>query len=136
MAEEISSTFVRSDRFGPERFLFRPIGPVERAPDFGSGARRLPPRTLFSKNVDLVPARELRARALSELAREYEELRRKMLYLRHYQGDADEIIPSLWALRGSSRRSDPDPDPSEGGEPTSGDPVVPTPGDDNPPFTP
>jgi hypothetical protein len=92
------------------------------------------------ENVDLVPARELRARALSELAREYGELRRMMLFLRHYQGDTDEIIPSLWALRGSSRRTDrtavPSVEPNTGGEPTGDEPVVPTPGDDNPPFTP
>ena len=55
--------------------------------------------------VSRAPALELRARAVSKLTRRYEELRRMMTYVRWHQGDADVIVPSLWANRGHKSRS-------------------------------
>jgi hypothetical protein len=49
------------------------------------------------------PAVELLARALTTLVREYEEARRKLTYVRWYEGDADEIAPSLYARARKSK---------------------------------
>jgi hypothetical protein len=54
-------------------------------------------------------AAQLRARALSELVRTYEQVRRMVAYLRWHEQDADEFAPSLWssrARRGRARRAD------------------------------
>lgn len=56
-------------------------------------------------------AAELRARALTLLTREYEELRRMVGYLRWHEGDADELAPSFWAQR-KKRRRKPPPEPA------------------------
>src|SRR5690606_26514452 len=39
---------------------------------------------------------EIRARAFTLLARHYDECRRAVTYVRHHDGDADEIAPSLF----------------------------------------
>lgn len=98
------------------------------------------------QNVDGVPARELRARALSKLVRDYRQLHRMMQYLRYDHGDVDEIIPSFWATRGRTRRTEqeepigePNAEQPSNGQPTNEEPdppVPPTPGDDDSPFTP
>ncbi len=44
-------------------------------------------------------ALETRTRALSMLVREYEQLRRMVGYLRHFEGDTDQYVPSLYAGR-------------------------------------
>jgi hypothetical protein len=73
-------------------------------------------------------ASDLRDRALTALIREYEDIRRKVTYVRWYQGDADEIAPSFWANRKRRRRragegeapdaqSAPEPPGASNGEP-------------------
>jgi hypothetical protein len=54
--------------------------------------------------VSAAPAAELRTRALSELARVYEEVRRMVTFVRWHQDDADALAPSLWANRGRRGR--------------------------------
>ena len=87
------------------------------------------------QHVDRLPANELRLRALSLLVRAYTELRRKVSYLRWYEGDADLIVPSFWAGRGrrtkrrETRERDEDTLALEG--PSSG-PGVPLDPGDNP----
>jgi hypothetical protein len=49
-----------------------------------------------------------RQRAFTLLVRTYEDTRRAVQYVRGKQGDADEIIPSLYAGRGPRRRVDDD----------------------------
>jgi hypothetical protein len=45
----------------------------------------------------------LRQKAFGLFLRAYEDARRAVAYLRHYAGDADEIMPSLYAGRGGRR---------------------------------
>lgn len=45
----------------------------------------------------------LRQKAFGLFLRAYDDARRAITYLRHYAGDADEIIPSLYAGRGGRR---------------------------------
>ncbi len=58
-------------------------------------------------------ASEMRRRAFSLVIRTYDQLRRGILYVRWHEGDADAIMPSLYAQRrrkratGSRRRSGP-----------------------------
>lgn len=53
-----------------------------------------------------IAAAETRVRALSLLVREYELLRRMVSFLRWFDGDADSIVPSLYAGRGGRRPKD------------------------------
>ena len=46
-----------------------------------------------------LPAEEMRTRALSRLVRTYGEVRRMLTYVRWWEGDADEIAPSIWTGR-------------------------------------
>lgn len=46
-----------------------------------------------------------RQRAFTLLARVYNEVRRGISWIRWYQGDADQIVPSLWLRQGTSKRS-------------------------------
>ncbi len=48
-------------------------------------------------------AAETRVRALSLLVREYELVRRMVTFVRWFEGDADRIMPSLYAGRGGRR---------------------------------
>lgn len=57
-----------------------------------------------SKKRGRTPARELRARAMTELLRTYSEVRRMIAFVRHREGDVDVIVPSLWSQRRSARR--------------------------------
>ncbi|MGE0785680.1 MAG: hypothetical protein AB7S26_08330 [Sandaracinaceae bacterium] len=57
------------------------------------------------QGVPLVPAQEMRLRALSFLIREYRELFRQVQYLRFWQGDAESVVPSLWSGRGRRARN-------------------------------
>jgi hypothetical protein len=50
-----------------------------------------------------VPAAEMRLRALTDLVRRYDEVRRMVSYLRWREGDADDIAPSLYARRAGRR---------------------------------
>jgi hypothetical protein len=50
------------------------------------------------------PARDLRDRALTSLVRHYDEVRRVVTYVRWHQGDADELVPSLFARNKPRRR--------------------------------
>lgn len=51
------------------------------------------------------PSADVRRRAFTHLVRTYDQVRRAVTYLRWKEGDADSIVPSLWAGR-RSRRSD------------------------------
>jgi hypothetical protein len=51
-------------------------------------------------------AATLRQKAFGLFLRAYEDARRAVTYLRHYAGDADEIIPSLYTNRGNRRTRD------------------------------
>jgi len=84
-----------------------------------------------------VPAVELRHRAGTKLVRTYEELRRKMSYLRWYQGDVDALIPSLWANRGRKARSNDDDTDTDRDTDTDGpaSPETPSPNNGGAPFT-
>lgn len=53
-----------------------------------------------------VPAAELRLRALTDLVRRYDEIRRMVSYLRWNEGDADDIAPSLYARRPGRKAQD------------------------------
>src|SRR5690606_26364868 len=69
---------------------------------------------------DLVPvarsaAMEQRERAFALLVEAYNDARRAVLYLRAYDGDADEIAPSLYA--GRTRPRDDAVEPTSPGEP-------------------
>lgn len=78
--------------------------------------------------VSRAPAIELRARALSKLLSEYDELRRMLTYLRWHQGDYDELAPSPFANRRRARRArEEDEDLGAPAEPPSPS--------DGPPFT-
>ena len=44
-------------------------------------------------------------------ANSYDQLRRAVTYLRWEQGDADAILPSLWARSGAGRPAKGEPDP-------------------------
>ena len=52
----------------------------------------------------LQAANEQRRRNFTLLARAYDEVRRGIHFLRWYEGDADDIAPSLYQGRGGSRR--------------------------------
>jgi len=99
---------------------------------------------LRDNGVLRVPAVELRNRAGTKLVRTYEELRRKMSYLRWYQDDVDALIPSLWANRGRKARSndadvdtdtDTDRQTDTDRDTDTDEPVTPTPRNGGPPFT-
>ncbi len=53
-----------------------------------------------------VPAAEMRLRALTDLVRRYDEVRRMVTYLRWREGDADDIAPSLYARRLGRKAAD------------------------------
>jgi hypothetical protein len=77
------------------------------------------------QGANRVPALDLRARSLTKLVREYEEVRRMVAYLRWHEGDAGAIAPSLWRGRGGRRsraveREETDV-PSEPAQPVSED---------------
>lgn len=61
-------------------------------------------------------ALETRTRALSMLVREYEQLRRMVQYLRYFEGDTDQYVPSLYA--GRRGRKAKDVDAGDGGDDT------------------
>jgi|GEM_PF-1562206 len=93
-----------------------------------------------------IGATDLRARALSKLVRTYEEVRRMVVFLRWFEGDAAMITPSLYAGRGgrpSGREDEPDDvvtDPVDTDKEDMDTEVVPPPPvtpspDDGPPFT-
>ena len=85
-----------------------------------------------------VPAVELRSRAGTKLVRTYEELRRKMSYLRWYHGDVDMLIPSLWANRGRKARSNDDGvdiDIDTDSDTDGPSPATPSPNNGGAPFT-
>ena len=85
-----------------------------------------------------VPAVELRSRAGTKLVRTYEELRRKMSYLRWYHGDVDMLIPSLWANRGRKARANDDVVDIDTDTDTDDDgpsPATPSPNNGGAPFT-
>lgn len=73
-------------------------------------------------------ALETRLRALSLLVREYEELRRMVLFIRHFEGDAQRFVPSLYSGR-RSRKGKESEDEDLGGDDdafvTPGGPAVP-----------
>jgi hypothetical protein len=52
-------------------------------------------------------AMELRVRAFTAFMRAYEEARHAVLFVRRYHGDADRILPSLFATRFARRRKRP-----------------------------
>jgi hypothetical protein len=51
-------------------------------------------------------ARDLHARAMTRLLADYDELRRRVHYLRWHVGDADRLAPSLYARRQKRRRAE------------------------------
>jgi hypothetical protein len=57
------------------------------------------------------PTAELRQRAYTSFVRNYDEVRRAIIYLRWDAGDADEIAPSLFAGRRSRKNDDEEDDP-------------------------
>lgn len=61
------------------------------------------------QNVSRLPAMEVRRRAVTLLVRTHEEIRREMRYLRYYEDDADQFIPSLW-VRGRRRGAADEPE--------------------------
>lgn len=63
-----------------------------------------------------MPALELRARAMTHLIRTYGEVRRMIAFVRHWDGDAESIAPSLWSGRRGKGRGD-------GGGPVVTDPL-------------
>lgn len=70
-----------------------------------------------------MPARELRARALTLLVRTYDEIRRMLTFVRWSQGDADVIAPSLYARRGRKQGGTDTDVTDEDLEPTPGTPT-------------
>lgn len=57
-------------------------------------------------------ANERRQRAFTLFARAYDECRRAATYLRWQEGDADELVPSLYSGRNASRRGPEEPEPA------------------------
>ena len=55
------------------------------------------------QGVTRLPAAEMRLRALTDLVRRYDEIRRMVTYLRWHEGDAEEIAPSLYSGRKGRR---------------------------------
>jgi hypothetical protein len=86
--------------------------------------------------ANVAKATQTKVRALSLLIGDYEEVRREMAYLRWYDDDVDEIIPSLWSRKGRSARSEREEttDTNASQDSASG-PVTPGPTDGGP-FTP
>jgi hypothetical protein len=105
--EELDKIEARAQRF------------LERLNEREQGASRL-------------PALELRAGALSKLARTYGEVRRMLTYIRWWDGDADTIAPSLWSGRRRGRNTVEIPQPIV--EPVA--PIPNTPNNGGGPFTP
>jgi hypothetical protein len=60
---------------------------------------------------------ELRARAFTLLVRHYDECRRAITYVRHHEGDADEIAPSLFTRAAKPKRAGASAEPVELVEP-------------------
>lgn len=54
----------------------------------------------------VIQTAELRQRAFHLLVRTYDEVRQAVIYLRRREGDADAIVPSLYAGRASGRRKE------------------------------
>ncbi len=74
-----------------------------------------------NEGSDRDAAGDLRTRALTHLIKEYGEVRRMVLYIRHWQGDPDEIAPSLWAGRKRKKGTEPpEPEPIPEPGPTGG----------------
>ena len=77
-------------------------------------------------------------RALSDLIYGYDQLRRMMSYLRWSEGDADSIVPSLYAGRGRRTASDVDDtdEPCDTDDDTDfPSPATPSPNNGGAPFT-
>jgi hypothetical protein len=88
--------------------------------------------TTRDQGVSTTPIDDLRDRAVIALARDYEEVRRMTTYLRWYQGDADELAPTLFQKDGETR----DEAATQTTTTTNTTPVVLNPTDDGGPFTP
>jgi hypothetical protein len=74
----------------------------------------------------------LRQKAFGLFLRAYEDARRAVTYLRHYAGDADEIMPSLYAGRGGRRpREDGTDEPEPAVTPLPPGSQIPSPAIDN-----
>jgi hypothetical protein len=67
-------------------------------------ATRMLTRIAVRERGTRTPEAELRARALTDLVRRYDEVRRMVWYVRWHEGDADEIAPSLFARRTTRSR--------------------------------
>jgi hypothetical protein len=97
---------------------------VERAAKLGPeilialGAKNQPD----AKSADPSNASERRTRAYTLFVRAYDQCRRAATYLRWNEGDADEIVPSLFANRGGRK---PGSEPEEAPEPGPAAPASP-----------
>ena len=76
---------------------------------------------------------ETRVRAISLLIREYEELRRMVTFVRWFEGDFDEYVPSLYAGRGGRGKKDVEVD-VDVDEDIPAPPATPSPVNGGPPF--
>lgn len=70
-------------------------------------------------------ASAVRARAFTLLMRAYDEVRRGVLFLRHQEGDADTLAPSLYRGRGGPRPKGDAEEPAPSEPPSDGEPSTP-----------
>jgi hypothetical protein len=102
------------------------VGDLDRANDVASRmSAALSKRQHGAARAEAI---EMRTRAFSLLLREYEELRRMVVFVRWFEGDYDRFVPSLYVGRGGRGKL-------KGPEPVDTDDVVVT-DDDAQPVTP
>ena len=88
---------------------------VERAAQLGPqilialGERTMP----AGPEAGAMNANDRRQRAYTLFARAYDECRRAAVYLRWHEGDADQLVPSLYSGRNAPRRSPASPEAPE-----------------------
>jgi hypothetical protein len=87
-----------------ERSVTVPRRTVEEAFDLGGRLNRaLHPKSNEARTDSPVNG-DARIRAYTLLARTYDQIRRAVVYVRWNEGDADDIAPSLYPVRGSRKR--------------------------------
>jgi len=75
--------------------------------------------------VTVASATDLRLRAFTLLARNYDKVRRAVSFIRWDHGDTDKIAPSLYTGRGSRRRQPDEPVPAPAPAPVTGPTATP-----------
>jgi hypothetical protein len=75
--------------------------------------------------ASVVEAADLRARAFTLFTRAYDEARRAMIYLRWHDGDADDVVPSLYVRSPRRKTREDDVDATSASTPTPAEATAP-----------